>query len=88
LAPPAARHLVDEMLSGCSRLSPMVDLGTLTGRELQVLRCVGRGLANAEVAAELGLGIATVKSHVAHVLAKLNLRNRVEAALLVSQFQE
>ena len=57
----------------------------LTDRELDVLRSVGRGLTNQEVAQELFIGEATVKTHLAHALAKLDLRDRSAAIVFVHE---
>ncbi len=84
LAPSVTRLLIDEV----SR-RPAVDaqavapgLADLTDRELEVLRLIARGMSNAEIADELYLGEATVKTHVGRVLTKLDLRDRVQAVVV------
>ena len=81
LSPSITRRVIEQF----ARLPPpsATDaLGTLTERERGVLKLVARGLSNAEIAAELFISDATVKSHVAHLLAKLQLRDRVQAVVL------
>lgn len=82
LAPVVTRRLVGRFVVR-SAVSPAASsrLSELTERETEVLTCVARGLANAEIAAKLGIGEATVKTHVAHLLMKLELRDRVQAVI-------
>ena len=79
LAPSITRRLIEDF---CRRPSPAAGLpdalSRLSERELDVMRLLARGLSNAEIAAELYLSDATVKSHVARILAKLDLRDRVQ----------
>jgi DNA-binding NarL/FixJ family response regulator len=58
------------------------ELGELTGREQEVFRLLARGLSNAEIGASLYIGDTTVKTHVTHILQKLNLRDRVQLVVL------
>jgi DNA-binding NarL/FixJ family response regulator len=83
LAPSITRRLV-ERFAPQAAAQPMAhrDLAELTPRELEVLRLLARGMSNAELAAELTVSEATVKTHVARILAKLQLRDRVQAVVL------
>jgi DNA-binding NarL/FixJ family response regulator len=81
LAPALTRRLVDRFAATPARPSS-TRLDRLTNREVDVLRLLGRGLSNAEISAELFIGETTVKTHVARVLMKLDLRDRVQAAIL------
>lgn len=81
LAPTLTRRLVDRFTSAGPRASPPA-LDRLTAREVEVLRLIARGLSNAEIAATLFIGETTVKTHVARVLMKLGLRDRVQAVVV------
>ncbi|HEY3867937.1 MAG TPA: response regulator transcription factor [Actinocrinis sp.] len=81
LAPAPTRRLIAQF-AGRARLRPPPQIGRLTPREHEILLLVARGLANAEIAGRLHLAEQTVKSHVSAVLAKLGLRDRVQAVVL------
>jgi DNA-binding NarL/FixJ family response regulator len=80
-APAVTRRLI-ERFAGTSQAGTPPALVELTPRELEVLRLVARGLSNAEIAAELVLSEHTAKTHVAHILSKLDVRDRVQAVVL------
>ena len=83
LDPAITRRLIEDVVRRPGRAGGTPErLGDLTTRELEVLRVLARGLSNAEIATELFLSEATVKTHIAHVLQKLNLRDRVQAVVL------
>lgn len=83
LAPAITRRLVKRFTQhGSDTAAHHRDLASLTPRELEVLGLLARGLSNAELAAHLHLAEATVKTHVARILAKLGLRDRVQAVIV------
>jgi DNA-binding NarL/FixJ family response regulator len=81
LAPSVTRRLVADLVRERPRLSATRRLADLTQRETDVLREVARGLSNREIAARFGVSETTVKTHVAHLLDKLELRDRVQAVI-------
>ncbi|QLH19860.1 response regulator transcription factor [Streptomyces sp. Rer75] len=82
LAPSVARRLVEQYTRPAARSRrPDSRLDALTGRERETLLLLARGLSNAEIAAELVVSEHTVKTHVGHVLAKLGLRDRIQAVI-------
>ncbi len=84
LAPAVTRRVIEEFVrrppASVRTLPPK--LGDLTARELEVLKLIARGHSNAEIAKELFVSETTVKTHVGHVLTKLDVRDRVQAVVL------
>ncbi len=81
LAPSVTRRLI-ERFSGKAHTQVPDGLKSLTEREREVLTMIAKGLSNAEIAQRMFLGETTVKTHVAHVLDKLDLRDRVQAVVV------
>jgi DNA-binding NarL/FixJ family response regulator len=82
LAPSITRRLIQEFARRPPSNARPAELEALSPRELDVLRLVARGFSNAEIAGELYVGDATVKTHVSRILQKLTLRDRVQAVVL------
>jgi DNA-binding NarL/FixJ family response regulator len=82
LAPSITRRLIEEFARRPPSNARPAELEALSPRELDVLRLIARGLSNAEIASELYVGDATVKTHVSRILQKLSLRDRVQAVVL------
>jgi DNA-binding NarL/FixJ family response regulator len=82
LAPAITRRLIEDYCNSPAPGSPAADAaGHLSERELGVVRLVAHGLSNAEIAGRLYLSEATIKSHIARILARLGLRDRVQIAV-------
>jgi DNA-binding NarL/FixJ family response regulator len=82
LAPAITRRLIEDFCHGpAPATQPGTATGSLSDRETDVVRLVAAGLSNAEIAAELFLSQATIKSHIVRILARLGLRDRVQIAV-------
>jgi DNA-binding NarL/FixJ family response regulator len=84
LSPTITRRVI-EKFACMSTPAPPEELDELSEREREVFRLMARGLSNAEIGKELYIGETTVKTHVTHILQKLNLRDRVQAVVLAYQ---
>lgn len=83
LAPSVTRRVIEQFAQAGNRPAPSRErLVGLTERELEVMTLIGRGLSNHEIAASLFIAEQTVKTHVSKILAKLGLRDRVQAVVL------
>jgi DNA-binding NarL/FixJ family response regulator len=84
LAPSVTRRVIEEFVRRppASVHTTPPEIAELTARELEVLKLVAKGLSNAEIAKELFVSETTVKTHVAHMLTKLGVRDRVQAVVL------
>ena len=81
LAPSITQRVIQAFVSLPAKPQPMPELDELTAREREVLELLGRGLSNAEIASQLVITQTATKTHVARVLAKLRLRDRVHAVI-------
>lgn len=81
LAPQLTQQIIDSYLVGRKEKALPVEYARLTEREREVLRCMAAGWSNAEIGRELFIGEGTVKTHVARILDKLDLRDRVQAVV-------
>ena len=82
LLSPAVTKRVIAQFARLPRPAPARRLDELTERELEVFRLIARGLSNAEIGKELYISDTTVKTHITHILQKLDLRDRVQAVVL------
>jgi len=81
LAPAVTRRLIERFMAAPQQSARSPRMARLTERETEVLRLIARGLSNAEIAKELVLSSTTIKTHVASILRKLELRDRVQAVV-------
>jgi DNA-binding NarL/FixJ family response regulator len=85
LLSPAVTKRVIEQFARIPRPAPPKQLDQLTERELDVFRLIARGLSNAEIGRELYISDTTVKTHITHILQKLDLRDHVQAIVLAHE---
>jgi DNA-binding NarL/FixJ family response regulator len=85
LLSPAITKRVIRQFTRAPRPTPPREFDDLTAREQDVLRLIARGLSNAEIGRTLHIGDTTVKTHITHILQKLNLRDRVQLIVLAYQ---
>jgi len=81
LAPSVTRRIIEQFAAGPDPERVVAGLDDLTEREVEVLRLVARGMSNTEIASDLFVSEATVKTHVSHILTKLGIRDRVQAVV-------
>jgi DNA-binding NarL/FixJ family response regulator len=84
LSPTITKRVIEKFVY-ISHPAPPKEFGELSERERDVFRMMARGLSNAEIGSELYISETTVKTHVTHILQKLNLRDRVQAVVLAYQ---
>jgi DNA-binding NarL/FixJ family response regulator len=85
LLSPTITKRVIQKFARMPRPAPPKELGDLSEREREVFRLIARGLSNGEIAQELYISETTVKTHITHILQKLDLRDRVQAVVLAYQ---
>jgi DNA-binding NarL/FixJ family response regulator len=84
LSPSITKRVIKQFVR-IPRPDPPKELDELTARELEIFRLIADGLSNGEIAQELYISETTVKTHITHILQKLNLRDRVQAVVLAYQ---
>ena len=85
LLSPSITSRVIKQFTKVPQKAPPKELEELTGRELEVFRLIAKGLSNAEIGQELYISDTTVKTHITHILQKLDLRDRVQAVVLAHE---
>lgn len=85
LSPSVTKQVIEGLRAGTPPQTPPDAIRSLTVRELEIFKMIGRGLSNSEIAEALFVSEGTVKTHVSRLLAKLQLRDRTQAAILANQ---